>query len=39
VGMKHFLEHGAKLENKSAVPDFQPPVVDPEKPFPTEGVL
>jgi hypothetical protein len=38
--MKHFLEHGAKLENKSDVADFQAPVtVDPEKPFPTEGGL
>jgi hypothetical protein len=41
VGMKHFLEHGAKLENELDVAPFQAPttVVDPEKPFPTEGGL
>ena len=40
VGMKHFLEHGAKLDNKSDVADFQAPVtVNPEKPLPTEDGL
>jgi hypothetical protein len=38
-GLDHFKAEGACLENKSAVADFQPPVVDPEKPFPTEGGL
>jgi hypothetical protein len=40
AGIDHFLKEGAKLENKSKdVPDFQPPVVHPEKPFLTEGGL
>jgi hypothetical protein len=41
AGLDHFLKEGAKLENKSSIPDFQPPVtvVDPEKTVPTEGGL
>jgi len=39
VGEEHFKNVAAHLENKSAVADFQAPVVDPSKPFHTEGGL